>query len=113
MHFKTNFISSLEKVSKEVEGTKGDIEKLEIGLAGTKVVIKRVGKMVDQHGKQIKKNKTKLKEVDGRVDVVEQDLVEAKELLEIVGLKVRTHSNQLLISVYSVNSAPIISTTVL
>ena len=75
-------------MSSDVETTKGDVNKLEIGLAGTKVVVKRVSKMAMVHDKQIKHATEKLHEVDQRVDDVEQDLEETKEKVEEIDMKV-------------------------
>ena len=70
-------------------GIKGDIQQLQIGLAGTKLVVRKVSKMTIRHEKQIQKTKGKLKEVDKRVDVVEHDLEETKEKVEEIDMKVK------------------------
>ena len=88
MHIVCFAYCSLEKASNDVETTKGNVKQLQIGLAGTKVVVKKVSKMVVKHDKQIKKNTEKIKEVDQRVDVVEQDLEETKEKVEEIDMKV-------------------------
>ena len=75
-------------MSKDVETTKGDVKELKIGLAGTKLVVKKVSNMVVKHDKQIKKNTEKIKQVNKRVDVVEQDLEETKEKVEEIDMKV-------------------------
>ena len=49
----------MQKVSDTLEEQKGKVEKLEIGIAGAKVVINRVGKTAAKHEKKIKKNTEK------------------------------------------------------
>ena len=78
----------MQKVSDTLEEQKGKVEKLEIGIAGAKVVINRVGKTAAKHEKKIKKNTEKLKVVEKRVDVVEEDLEETKEKVEEIDKKV-------------------------
>ena len=63
-------------------------KELKIGLAGTKLVVKKVSNMVVKHDKQIKKNAENIKKVNKRVDVVEQDLEETKEKVEEIDMKV-------------------------
>lgn len=48
-----SFCFSLANVSKDVEEHSDQIEKLEIGVAGTKVVLKRVHRDVKKQGKDL------------------------------------------------------------
>jgi septal ring factor EnvC (AmiA/AmiB activator) len=79
---------SLEKVSQDVDGHTEQIGKLEVGVAGTKVVLKRVQKDVKQQGKEIEGVKEEVSEVNKRVDQVEVDVEETKERVEEVDKKV-------------------------
>jgi septal ring factor EnvC (AmiA/AmiB activator) len=79
----------LEKVSKDVDTHTGQIGKLEVGVAGTKVVLKKVHREVKQQGKEVKEVKAGLEEVNERVDVVENDLEETKVKVEEIDKKVR------------------------
>lgn len=80
---------SLQKVSKAVEEHAGHIEKLEIGVAGTKVVLKKVIRDVKQQGKEIEGVKVELGEVNTRVDRVEVDVKDTKEKVEELDKKVQ------------------------
>ena len=84
-----NSFFSLQKVSKDVEEHAGQIEKLEIGVAGTKVVLKKVHRDVKQQGKDIDGVKVGLGEVNTRVDRVEVDVKDTKEKVEELDKKVR------------------------
>lgn len=84
-----NSFFSLQKVSKDVEEHAGQIEKLEIGVAGTKVVLKKVIRDVKQQGKEIEGVKVELGEVNTRVDRVEVDVKDTKEKVEELDKKVQ------------------------
>ncbi|XP_056022602.1 uncharacterized protein LOC125652678 isoform X2 [Ostrea edulis] len=83
---------SLEKVSKDVDSHTGQIEKLEIGVSGTKVVLKKVHREVKEQGRDIKEVKAGLEEVNERVDVVEDDLEETKVKVEEVDKKTMSNA---------------------
>ncbi|XP_062610889.1 uncharacterized protein LOC134272700 [Saccostrea cucullata] len=83
---------SLEKVSKDVDSHKEQIEKVEIGVAGTKVVLKKVHREVKQQGKEIDGIKTDLVEVNERVDVVEGDLEDTNLRVEEVDKKTMSNA---------------------
>lgn len=83
-----SFCFSLANVSKDVEEHSDQIEKLEIGVAGTKVVLKRVHRDVKKQGKDLEGVKEGLDDVNTRVDNVEVDVEETKERVEEVDKKV-------------------------
>lgn len=82
------FWFSLANVSKDVEEHSDQIEKLEIGVAGTKVVLKKVHRDVKKQGKDLEGVKEGLDDVNTRVDNVEVDMEETKERVEEVDKKV-------------------------
>jgi archaellum component FlaC len=79
----------LEKVADDVDVHAEQIGKVEVGVAGTKVVLKKVHKEVKEQGEDIKEVKAGVEEVNERVDVVEDDLEETKVKVEEVDKKVR------------------------
>ncbi|XP_052697616.1 uncharacterized protein LOC128175814 [Crassostrea angulata] len=83
---------SIAKVSKDVEEHSGQIEKLEIGVAGTKVVLKKVHRDVKEQGKEIEGVKQGLGEVNTRVDEVEMDVADTKERVEEVDKKTMSNA---------------------
>lgn len=90
-----SFCFSLANVSKDVEEHSDQIEKLEIGVAGTKVVLKRVHRDVKKQGKDLEGVKEGLDDVNTRVDNVEVDVEETKERVEEVDKKVVKTSTKL------------------
>lgn len=82
------FWFSLANVSKDVEEHSDQIEKLEIGVAGTKVVLKKVHRDVKKQGKDLEGVKEGLDDVNTRVDNVEVDVEETKERVKEVDKKV-------------------------
>nr|XP_022332627.1 uncharacterized protein LOC111130167 [Crassostrea virginica] len=83
---------SLEKVSSDVNSQAGQIEKLEVGVAGTKVVLKKVHREVKEQGGEIRGVKEGLVEVNERVDVVEDDVGETKLKIEEVDKKTMSNA---------------------
>lgn len=83
---------SLANVSKDVEEHSDQIEKLEIGVAGTKVVLKRVHRDVKKQGKDLEGVKEGLDDVNTRVDNVEVDVEETKERVEEVDKKTMSNA---------------------
>ena len=75
-------------MSSDVNSQAGQIEKLEVGVAGTKVVLKKVHREVKEQGGEIRGVKEGLVEVNERVDVVEDDVGETKLKIEEVDKKV-------------------------
>ncbi|XP_062598650.1 uncharacterized protein LOC134260086, partial [Saccostrea cucullata] len=83
---------SLEGVSKGIEEQSGQIEKLEVGVAGTKVVLKKVQTDVNQQGEEIDSVREGLGEVNTRVDRVEVEVEETKERVEEVDKKTMSNA---------------------
>lgn len=100
---------SLQKVSKDVEEHAGQIEKLEIGVAGTKVVLKKVIRDVKQQGKEIEGVKVELGEVNTRVDRVEVDVKDTMEKVEELDKKVQNKIEYLYILTPPIFSLKIIN----
>ncbi|KAK3097094.1 hypothetical protein FSP39_006291 [Pinctada imbricata] len=83
---------SLAKVAQDLDEKQEDIDKLNVAVAGTKVVVKKVQRTVNEHDKEIKETKAGLIDVNQRVDVVEEDLEETKGKVEEIDMKTMTNA---------------------
>lgn len=107
MFFKKIF--SIAKVSKDIEEHSGQIEKLEIGVAGTKVVLKKVHREVKEQGREIEGVKQGLGEVNTRVDEVEVDVADTKERVEEVDKKVVDTVQLFIVLIYLIYNKVMVS----